>query len=218
MKTARKILFAMLLVVSLMSFTVVAHAVDRADVIAIESVMFSEYTGSTGEVDETLIRVKVGFNAVYPSEQITILVSTEDITELSNVNVGKILYIDQVDRPEEGELDFVIEKARVAAAIGTDAINGATLYVKMGGTNVETMAEKEVTLFDPSAASFIPGDVDGDEEVTSYDAVLTLRYEAGWELEDIIVEAMDVDGDDEATSYDAVLMLRYEAGWDVEFK
>jgi hypothetical protein len=32
-------------------------------------------------------------------------------------------------------------------------------------------------------ADYIAGDVDGDEEVTSTDAILMLRYEAGWDIE-----------------------------------
>ena len=213
MKTARKILFAMLLVVSLMSFSMVAHAIDKADAITIDSVMFDEYVGETGTVDNTLISVKTGFTAVYPSEQITILVSTEDITELSDSNVDKIIYIDQVDRPESGELDFVIEKARVASAIGSQTINGAKLYVKMGGTNVDTMAEEEVTLVDPAASKVVPGDANGDTKVDAVDGAYIQRHVVGWTIPNISVEAMDVNDANGVDAVDVALLLRYVAGW-----
>ena len=225
MKTTRKILLAMLLLVTVMAFGVSAYAagedVSDADAITIDSIIFSEYTGEGGTVDETLLKATVGFTAVYP-EQVTILLTTENLTEITDANKAKVIYIDQLDNPslneDNGTFEFVIEKARVATAIGQETIDGCTLYAKMGGTDLDTMASQTIVLEDPSVADFMPGDVDGDEDVTSYDALLVLRYEAGWDLTDIIEAAMDVDGDDEATSFDAVLMLRYEAGWDIEFE
>ena len=57
------------------------------------------------------------------------------------------------------------------------------------------------------------GDIDGDKEVTSGDAILALRYAAG--LEDPTEErkiAADVDRDGSLTAGDAILILRYAAG------
>lgn len=218
MKTARKILLAMMLVVTLMSFSVVAHAVDNEDAITIDSMTFSEYEGEGGVVDESLISVKVGFTAVYPSEQITILVSTDDITELTDSNVGKVTYIDQVDKPGTGELDFVIEKARVAEAIGLQTINGTTLYVKMGGTDIETMAEKEFTLVDPAVSNIMPGDVNSDKRVNAVDGTLALRYLAGWPMANLNTDALDVNDDKRVNAVDGTLLLRYLAGWPIELK
>lgn len=63
------------------------------------------------------------------------------------------------------------------------------------------------------------GDVDIDEEITSYDAALTLQYSAGiisdwsdWQ----IVQA-DVNSDENISSYDAALILQYSAGIIDEF-
>ena len=58
------------------------------------------------------------------------------------------------------------------------------------------------------------GDVNGDEDVSAYDAALTLQYSAGlitdWENWQLL--AADVDGDESITSYDAALILQYSAG------
>ena len=65
----------------------------------------------------------------------------------------------------------------------------------------------------------IYGDVNGDENVSSYDAALTLQYSAGlisdWTEEQIT--AGDVNGDENISSYDAALILQYSAGLIDEF-
>ena len=68
-----------------------------------------------------------------------------------------------------------------------------------------------ITVFD-----YIPGDINGDGTVTNKDGTALLRYLAGWELENIIEEALDVDGDGAITNKDGTRLLRYLAGWDVE--
>lgn len=66
---------------------------------------------------------------------------------------------------------------------------------------------------------YIYGDVDGDENVSSYDAALTLQYSAGiisdWTEEQIT--SGDVNGDGNVSSYDAALILQYSAGIIDEF-
>lgn len=220
MKATKKIVSAMLFAGMLMSVGTVSYAAEtepETDPITIDSVIFSQYEDTTGTVDENLMNVTVGFTAMDP-EQITLLLTSENMTTITDQTEYKVTYIDQVDKPDDGTFEFVLERSRVEAAIGAEKIDGATLYLKMGGTGLDTMASKTIVLEDPYASDIMPGDVDGDEEVTSMDAILTLRYEAGWDLIDVVEAAMDVDNDDEATSMDAILMLRYEAGWEVELK
>lgn len=68
----------------------------------------------------------------------------------------------------------------------------------------------------------IPGDVDGDGEVTPRDATILRRYLAGgWgiSIDDFNALAADVDGDGEVTPKDATLIRRYLAGgWNVVLK
>ena len=43
-----------------------------------------------------------------------------------------------------------------------------------------------------------------------------LRYLAGWDLDDIVLDALDTDGDGTVTNKDGTRLLRYLAGWEVE--
>lgn len=62
---------------------------------------------------------------------------------------------------------------------------------------------------------FIPGDLDGDGEITDWDGVLLARHLAGWTVEIVDLAAADVDGDGEVTDWDGVVLDRYLAGWNV---
>lgn len=65
----------------------------------------------------------------------------------------------------------------------------------------------------PVESLVIPGDVDGDGEVSVGDALLALRAGMGLiELTDMQVEAADVNGDGEVTLSDALLVLRLAMG------
>lgn len=59
----------------------------------------------------------------------------------------------------------------------------------------------------------LAGDVNGDGEVNSDDAVCILRYLAGYDV-DVKIENGDVNGDDTVNSDDAVCILRNLAGLD----
>jgi uncharacterized repeat protein (TIGR02543 family) len=61
---------------------------------------------------------------------------------------------------------------------------------------------------------YIVGDANGDGKLTSVDALLILRYLAGWG-NTLDKQAADVNGDGKITSVDALLILRYLAGWNV---
>lgn len=64
-------------------------------------------------------------------------------------------------------------------------------------------------------ASYIPGDINGDESVDNKDATFLLRYLAGWGVAGIVEDALDVDGNNYVDNKDATILLRYLAGWDV---
>ena len=63
---------------------------------------------------------------------------------------------------------------------------------------------------------YIPGDINGDEVVDNKDGTAMLRYLAGWDLDEIVVDALDTDGDGTVTNKDGTRLLRYLAGWEVE--
>ena len=64
-------------------------------------------------------------------------------------------------------------------------------------------------------ASYIPGDINGDEKVNNKDATALLRYLAGWDVDGINTDALDTDGSGMVNNKDATHLLRYLAGWSV---
>ena len=60
------------------------------------------------------------------------------------------------------------------------------------------------------------GDVDGDGEVSDWDAILLNRYLAGWKNVTLDLSVADIDGDGEVNDWDAITLERYLAGWKIE--
>ena len=63
-----------------------------------------------------------------------------------------------------------------------------------------------------SVIDFLPGDLDGSEDVNSRDIILLRRHIAGGYDQEINVSAADVDNDNDANSRDIILIRRYVAG------
>ena len=61
----------------------------------------------------------------------------------------------------------------------------------------------------------VPGDINGDDGLTSKDLLRLARYFAGWEVE-VNENALDINGDGNVNSKDLLRLARYLAGWDVE--
>lgn len=120
-----------------------------ADNITIDSVTFEKYVDRYGAVDESLVTVKVAFTASSAPEQISLLLASENITQISTSTKSKIIYMTQDITPEDGIYEFVIEKAKVQTATGLTNINGCTLYLKLGGTKISSMASKTVVFNNP---------------------------------------------------------------------
>ena len=57
------------------------------------------------------------------------------------------------------------------------------------------------------------GDADSDNEITDWDAVLCMRYLAGWNVQVFSGKCFDIDGDRRITDWDGVQFDRYLAGW-----
>ena len=69
-----------------------------------------------------------------------------------------------------------------------------------------------------AVTGYTPGDADGNASINDRDATYMLRYLAGWNISDIVIDALDVDGSGTINDRDATLLLRYLAGWDIELK
>ena len=60
----------------------------------------------------------------------------------------------------------------------------------------------------------LPGDANDDSVVNIMDALLTLQYSVGWDVEINLLNA-DVNADNAANIMDALLILQYSVGWDI---
>ena len=58
------------------------------------------------------------------------------------------------------------------------------------------------------------GDLNGDNEINTKDAVFMAQFLAGWDVE-IDPDVLDCNGDGETNTKDAVILAQYLAGWNV---
>ncbi len=90
--------------------------------------------------------------------------------------------------------------------------NQKTIEIYVNGTGGSLQVSIETAPVS-SQQIFKYGDVDGDGQVTSYDAALVMQYLSGEiTFTDIQKKAADVNGDGQVTSYDAALIGQYING------
>ena len=183
--------------------------VFAAGAITIQSVTFDPYEDAYGARDDALITVRVAFTAPEGMSQISVLLAGADLASVTTSNKHQVIYQNQVETPETGLLVFPVEKARIASATGLPDANGATLYLRLGGTGAST-AKQTVSYSEPAP---VYGDLNGDGEIDISDAILLLRYYAGLtSLTLRQLDASDVTQDGNVDNGDALRILLYEAG------
>ena len=185
-------------------------ATEASDVenISIDTVTFKKYVDESGNIDDDLLSVAIDFTVPTATEQITVLVTSEDISELNEETMSKIIHIDQTVTPEDTTYEFVVSKSRINSALSE---NDTDLSIKMGATDITLMASSTVEYVDPYS-SVTYGDVTGDGEVDIGDAIKILRYDA--KLETLAQEALiaaEVTGDGVVDIGDAIKIMRYDA-------
>lgn len=204
----KRIILTAVFAVLLLALAIGAAAAD----ITVDTVTFREYFDEYGMKDETLLEVEVTFTAAETAEEVTVVLASEGIPELSAATLPKVVYMNQVTTPADGTLTFPIERAKIVSATGLSKYDGCTLYVKMGGSGIASMATLAVTFQDP-AVVVTYGDVTGEGDVDIGDAVQILLYEAGLRtFTEQQLLAADVTGEGDVDIGDAVRILRYEAG------
>ena len=114
---------------------------------------------------------------------------------------------------DSAEMNFVLwPYIRVGDPSNADHIWQNTTYTSvladMQNWLTQRIAKLDVTF---AETVFVTGDVNGDGEVNSDDAVCILRYLAGYDV-DVKIENGDVNGDGEVNSDDAVCILKNLAG------
>ena len=180
-----------------------------ADGIIISEVSFAPYEDPYGAQYDDIINVRVVFTAPESMNQMTILLMGADMKTITMENKHQIIYQNQIETPEDGVLVFPVEKARILSATGRDKIDGAKLYLRIGGTGMATVS-KTVSYKEPVVGY---GDLNADGEIDIADAILILRYHA--QLGTLSVEqlkAADVTQDGEVDNADALRILLFEAG------
>ena len=215
MKSTKKIISSILFLSMILCLSLNVLA---AETISIDSVSFQEYIDEFGMPDDTLVTVKVTFTIPTTSEQTSILLASENISEISETTKPKIIYMSQDFTPDDNIYEFTVEKSRIESATGLSEIDGCTLYVKLGGKEVSEMATTTVQYYDPTT-SVVYGDVTGEGDVDIGDAIKILRYDAKLEtLTSQELVAGEVTGDDTVDIGDAIKILRYDAKLETTLK
>ena len=120
--------------------------------------------------------------------------------------------------PFEGMGSFIYTENTEFTDLEPDTYYRLDIRLKADDSNFASMS-KSVTVKTPADSKSAvklyaqQGDLDGDGEVTSYDALLVLQYVSGESsIDDEILLMADNDLSQEITSYDALLALQYVAG------
>lgn len=120
--------------------------------VTIDSVEFEEYSDIYGERDAHTVRTKLKYTVPDGTESVTLSFLGKD-TSVPTEFVQSAIYIDQIDEPT-GEFEFLIERTRIAQALGTSDIEGKTLYLKMGASGSDDADVMEVTYNTPTCMTF----------------------------------------------------------------
>ena len=135
--------------------------------------------------------------------------------------VVKVTYTD--DTTETLTLDVVdfndFEDSRVSGFGKT--VNGLLYYYIETDYDENKKAEQYMVFIfyekvTVEAQNFVPGDIDGDENVNLKDLITIARQVANWENLEVNTSALDVNGDGVVDLNDVNHLARYLAGWGVE--
>ncbi len=139
-----------------------AIPVFAATNISIDSVEFEEYTAHLDDGGHRMVIVNIKYTVPSKNDSVSLVLLGKNTTDLTDF-AEKTIYIDQIDDPT-GEYSFVIEKSRISSALGTNDIEGKTLYFKLGSTSSTKAALKEITYETPNYFTFDGASVRTDGE------------------------------------------------------
>lgn len=210
----KKILAIALAAMFALSLATTVFAEEEGNKIEILSVTLNDYTDDSGEIDADTIKVDIEFTAPDAMSQLTILMMIEGT---SVEDESQIIYINQISAPAAASgirsFEFLIDKARIKAALKTESIEGCSLSLKLGGTDIDTPASKveEYT----SKTVIIYGDANDDTKVNNRDSARILQYKSDWNVSINLLNA-DVNLDNKVNNRDAVRILQFLSEWDVK--
>ena len=118
------------------------------------------------------------------------------------------------DTTANGRIAKFTFKIKENAEIGEYGIS--VTHVEARNSNGTKVVFDKATAY-INVIDYISGDIDGDGEISDWDAILLNRYLAGWNV-NIELAAADVDRDGEISDWDAITLERYLAGWEIQLK
>ncbi len=176
----------------------------------------------TATFDDSYYTVNVHFTVTdVPSQMSFFVYDITKITGDQNNNVGfktetetPIGYINQYAGLAESTYTFKLKKGTGEKEYNENSI----IVAKIGGTDVETPDAASYSLANAiqgGGDDVTLGDVNGDGEVNSGDALLIMKRKAGkldTDFTEAQVKAADVNGDNDVNSGDALLIMKRKAG------
>ena len=155
--------------------------------------------------------VTVALSGLTAGEEATILVVNDGAALASLANTD-IVYIDQLTVDENGAVTFTLDASNAVANEAGEKI----VDIYCGYTNMDVAAGPltyaDLLINPVDAPEIIYGDVDGDEKVTTEDAIIILRVAGGATIDGYVFAAGDVDCDTKTTTDDALLVLKVAGG------
>ena len=147
-----------------------------------------------------------------PAGEATILVVKDEVdpATLTSSNTSDIIYIDQVTVDENGNASFDFD---ASAAVAADATADIYVDIYCGYTNMTGAAlatTAKVFTYEEPAPDYVIGDIDGNGEANSDDAIYLFNYTTFPEFfPTTYPESLNFDGVGEVTADDAIYLFNY---------
>ncbi len=170
-----------------------------------------------GDIAAATEKVTVVVTGMQQDEEVAIMVydKNDNYTSPADVAAADILYIDQAPAT-------VLDSGEGATTYGVtfefylkDGASDATKTVAIGSATASAVTYETFEI--KKAASYTPGDVDGNNVINATDVAYLQQYIAGWTVT-ISVQAADVDGNNVINATDVAYLQQYIAGWNVTLK
>lgn len=185
----------------LLSLIFLAGMATAADDLSISSVSSAEIICAENE-DTILLRFTLA--APESFDEITVILATEEISGSDADSLSKILCIDQMSVPANGEITLRFSRAKLETLIGTTDFNASALILYIG----EKSADAPAMLVIPFPASEpVDGDINGDGKVTVFDALEVLHALLNNDFGSLDTNVADVNGDGKVSLFDVLRLL-----------
>ena len=198
-KNSIALFLASIFTVTLLGINV--FATESAVEIEIANITFDKYIDSDGIEHSDSGIVEVEFSKLNLDGQMTLLLSTKEIKDVSGESLSKVIYINQVDVPAYNVVTFPIDKTKIADAIGSEDINNCEMILKVNGFGGSDAAMLK-TVFVESTKVF--PDLNEDGRITVIDTLLAINLCLNHKYNPIA----DVNSDEKVSLIDVLRILK----------